>query len=226
MRQPEQIIKRPLLTEKSARLLETGGNQPAPARARDAQPGRLRGRSATRTRSRSSDAVETLFKVKVTDVNTLDHARQGEAHRARFVGKTPNWKKAIVTLKDGDNIEFFEGVVGVRHGYSSTTSRPRRLAATTSVPDFDEITQGQAAREVAHSSTSRARAAATTTAASRRASAAAATSSATASSTSRATRSACPPRSRRSSTIRTARRASRSCTTSTARSATSSRPTA
>ena len=55
-----------------------------------------------------------------------------------------------------------------------------------------------------------------------RASAAVVTSSATASSTSSATRSACRPRSRRSSTTRTARRASRSCTTPTARSATSS----
>ena len=83
---------------------------------------------------------------------------------------------------------------------------------------------GQRAREVAHRADDPRRAAATTTAASPRASAAAATSGATASSTSSATRSACPPRSRRSSTIRTAPRASRCCTTPTARSATSSRP--
>ena len=53
-------------------------------------------------------AVETLFKVAVDDVNTLivrGRMRRMGPSRA----KTKNWKKAIVTLKDGESIDFFEG---------------------------------------------------------------------------------------------------------------------
>ena len=54
-------------------------------------------------------AVETLFKVTVTDVRTL--VVRGKVKRVgRFSGRRPSWKKAFVTLKPGDNIEFFEGV--------------------------------------------------------------------------------------------------------------------
>ena len=51
-------------------------------------------------------AVEQLFKVKVMRVNTM-HVR-GKARRERTVqfGRTSSWKKAVVTLKDGDKIEL------------------------------------------------------------------------------------------------------------------------
>ena len=51
-------------------------------------------------------AVEQLFKVKVLRVNTLNV--RGKARRERTVqfGRTPAWKKAIVTLKEGDKIEL------------------------------------------------------------------------------------------------------------------------
>ena len=51
-------------------------------------------------------AVEQLFKVKVLRVNTLNV--RGKARRERTVqfGRTPAWKKAIVTLKKGDKIEL------------------------------------------------------------------------------------------------------------------------
>ena len=51
-------------------------------------------------------AVEQLFKVKVVRVNTM-HVR-GKARRERTMqfGRTPSWKKAIVTLKEGDKIEL------------------------------------------------------------------------------------------------------------------------
>ena len=51
-------------------------------------------------------AVEQLFKVKVLRVNTM--RVRGKARRQRTVqaGHTPNWKKAIVTLKAGDKIEL------------------------------------------------------------------------------------------------------------------------
>jgi large subunit ribosomal protein L23 len=45
----------------------------------------------------------------VTDVRTLV-VRGKEKRVGRFAGRRPSWKKAFVTLKAGDNIEFFEGV--------------------------------------------------------------------------------------------------------------------
>ena len=55
------------------------------------------------------NAVQDLFKVTVTEVRTL--VMRGKIKRVgRFNGQRPSWKKAFVTLKPGDNIEFFEGV--------------------------------------------------------------------------------------------------------------------
>ena len=54
-------------------------------------------------------AVEKLFKVGVLTVNTLI-VRGGTSRMGRRMGKRPNWKKAVVTLREGDTIEFFEGV--------------------------------------------------------------------------------------------------------------------
>ena len=53
-------------------------------------------------------AVESLFKVKVVDVRTS--IVRGKRRRiGRSEGMRPNWKKAIVTLKEGDAISIFEG---------------------------------------------------------------------------------------------------------------------
>jgi len=109
MRSAQSVIKRPLLTEKTARLRETGGAASAAAEgdtyaqkvvfevAKDANKVDVR------------RAVESLFKVTVTDVRTLI-VRGKEKRVGRFSGRRPSWKKAFVTLKPGDNIEFFEGV--------------------------------------------------------------------------------------------------------------------
>ncbi|MEJ7601117.1 MAG: 50S ribosomal protein L23 [Kofleriaceae bacterium] len=109
MRDAQTIIKRPLLTEKSARLRETGGGVGSHAEgesysqqvvfevARDANKIEIR------------RAIQTLFKVTVTDVRTLV-VRGKQKRIGRFSGQRPSWKKAFVTLKAGDNIEFFEGV--------------------------------------------------------------------------------------------------------------------
>ena len=91
----EEIIKRPLiLTEKGNRLKED--NQYLFEVARDANKTQIRG------------AVETLWKVSVTKVHTINvrgrMRRMGRGH-----AKTQNWKKAIVSLKQGDSIDFFEG---------------------------------------------------------------------------------------------------------------------
>lgn len=56
-------------------------------------------------------AVEELFDVKVTKVNTL-HVRGQLRRQGRTQGYTPSWKKAVVTLSpDSKNIEFFEGMM-------------------------------------------------------------------------------------------------------------------
>ena len=53
--------------------------------------------------------VEEMFKVTVLAVRTANFLGK-ERRRGRVVGRKPDWKKAYVTLKDGDKIEFFEGV--------------------------------------------------------------------------------------------------------------------
>ncbi len=53
-------------------------------------------------------AVETLFKVKVLKVRTAQHL--GKVRRVgQHQGRRPNWKKAYVTLAEGNRIDFFEG---------------------------------------------------------------------------------------------------------------------
>jgi large subunit ribosomal protein L23 len=90
---PEQVIRRPIvLTEKAARLARE--NQVVFEVSRDANKIQIR------------DAVQKLFKVTVTDVNTLV-MRGKERRMGRGVAKMQNWKKAVVTLKEGDSIDFF-----------------------------------------------------------------------------------------------------------------------
>jgi len=109
MRSAQSIIKRPLLTEKSARLRETGGAASAPAEGESYSQKVVFevARDANKMEVRS--AVESLFKVSVTHVRTIV-VRGKEKRIGRFAGRRPSWKKAFVTLKPGDNIEFFEGV--------------------------------------------------------------------------------------------------------------------
>lgn len=55
------------------------------------------------------NAVETLFKVKVLEVRTMNV--KGKKRRVgRNVGRKPHWKKAVVKLAEGKNIEFFDGM--------------------------------------------------------------------------------------------------------------------
>jgi len=91
----EEIIKRPLiLTEKGNALKEV--NQYLFEVARDANKTQIR------------NAVETLWKVSVLKVHTLN-VRGRTRRMGRGHAKTQNWKKAIVSLKQGDSIDFFEG---------------------------------------------------------------------------------------------------------------------
>lgn len=92
---PEQIIKRPIaLTEKAARL-KADANQVVFEVAMDANKIQIR------------EAVEALFDVKVANVNTL--IQRGKAKRmGRRMAKRRNWKKAVVTLREGSDIQFFD----------------------------------------------------------------------------------------------------------------------
>lgn len=109
MRDAQSVIKRPLLTEKSARLRETGGGKSAPVEGEPYAQQVLFEVARDANKIDIRHAVQTLFKVTVTDVRTLV-MRGKEKRVGRFAGRRPAWKKAFVTLKPGDNIEFFEGV--------------------------------------------------------------------------------------------------------------------
>jgi large subunit ribosomal protein L23 len=53
-------------------------------------------------------AVEEVLKVKVQDVNILNLS--GKVKRTgRFLGRKPGWRKAIITLKEGEKLDIFEG---------------------------------------------------------------------------------------------------------------------
>jgi large subunit ribosomal protein L23 len=54
-------------------------------------------------------AVEALFDVRVVEVRTMRMPRKSR-RVGKFMGRKPEWKKAIVRLAEGQTIEFFEGV--------------------------------------------------------------------------------------------------------------------
>ena len=90
-----EVLRRPLITEKSARLQETGVYVFEVV--------------DKATKPQIKAAVETAFKVKVTAVNTV-WVKGKEKRMGRGYHRTPDWKKALVTLQPGDKIELFEGV--------------------------------------------------------------------------------------------------------------------
>lgn len=56
------------------------------------------------------EAVEKLFNVTVLNVNTLNVTGKKKGKGGKIIGKLPDWKKAIVQLKEGDKIELVKGV--------------------------------------------------------------------------------------------------------------------
>lgn len=94
----ENIIKRPiLLTEKASRLREDENKVVFEV---DLRANKIQIKSA----------VEQLFGVTVTEVNT-SVMRGKDRRMGRGYARTPNWKKAVVTLAEGNDIQFFdEGV--------------------------------------------------------------------------------------------------------------------
>jgi large subunit ribosomal protein L23 len=108
MRSPQDIIKRPLLTEKGNRMRETGGAAFAPEAEELRQKLMFEvARDANKIEIR--EAVKKLFNVQVDDVHT-QIVRGKKKRIGRFEGMRPHWKKAIVTLAAGQTIELFEGV--------------------------------------------------------------------------------------------------------------------
>ena len=93
--QPEYIIRRPIiLTEKSSRLRDQSNKVIFEVRS-------------TANKIEIKKAIEALFKVDVVDVNTMV-MRGKEKRMGRGYARLHNWKKAIVTLKGDDKIEFFD----------------------------------------------------------------------------------------------------------------------
>lgn len=89
------ILRRPVITEKSTMLSEIG--QYVFEVARDANKIEIR------------RAVEEIFKVKVRAVNTI-HVPGKQRRMGKSTGFTSSWKKAIVTLQPGERIELFQGI--------------------------------------------------------------------------------------------------------------------
>jgi large subunit ribosomal protein L23 len=90
------VLLAPLLTEKGT-VLKEKDNKVVFRVARDANKIEIK------------KAVEEILKVKVDRVTTINY--KGKKKRlGRFEGKRPDWKKAIVTLKEGEKLDFIEGV--------------------------------------------------------------------------------------------------------------------
>ncbi len=96
MKHMTEVVAAPLITEKGTMVNETS-NQVVFRVRREANKEEIR------------RAVETLFKVKVHKVRTINYL--GKTRRVgRNVGRRPAWKKAYVTLAEGQRIDFFENV--------------------------------------------------------------------------------------------------------------------
>jgi len=91
-----QVIRRPILTEKS-NIAREERNIVTLAVDPHANKNEIR------------EAVETLFNVKVVTVRTMRMPRKSK-RVGKFMGRKAEWKKAVVRLAEGQTIEFFEGV--------------------------------------------------------------------------------------------------------------------
>ena len=90
------VIVRPIVTEKSTDLLDRNGKYSFVV-ARDANKVEI------------ARAVEKLFNVHVREVRTMQY-RGKERRVGRTIGRRASWKKAVVTLREGESIEIFQGV--------------------------------------------------------------------------------------------------------------------
>jgi len=86
-----EIIKTVRLTEKGTRQGEEFNQYTVVADRRATKP-------------QIRQAVQELFKVKVTSINTMNVHGKARRQRTHQAGRSPDWKKAVVTLKEGDKI--------------------------------------------------------------------------------------------------------------------------
>jgi large subunit ribosomal protein L23 len=94
MRSMYDVVKRPIISEKSTALAEVAGRYVFEV-------------SVQANKQEIRDAVQKLFNVKVSKVHTM--IMQGKMKRVgRFETKRSNWKKALVTLAEGQKIDFFQ----------------------------------------------------------------------------------------------------------------------
>ena len=96
MRKVSEILVKPLVTEKSHQQLDQHGAYTFVV-ANDANKIEI------------ANAIEKQFNVRVKDVRTMRYAGK-EKRMGKWVGRKAAWKKAVVTLAEGDSIEIFEGV--------------------------------------------------------------------------------------------------------------------
>lgn len=96
MKDAYQIIEQPLVTEKSIAGVEYSKYTFRVSRAAN--------------KIEIAKAIEEIFNVKVDNVNTMTVKGKKKRVGRHPEGKTPDWKKAIVTLKPGNKIEVFEGM--------------------------------------------------------------------------------------------------------------------
>ncbi|HVV35990.1 MAG TPA: 50S ribosomal protein L23 [Acidimicrobiales bacterium] len=96
MRDPRDVLIKPVVSEKSYGLQEEGVYTFIVA--------------PNATKPEIRDAVEKIFSVKVAKVNTLNRPGKRKRNRRSFTfGKRADTKRAIVTLAGDDRIEMFEG---------------------------------------------------------------------------------------------------------------------
>ncbi|MFW5985728.1 MAG: 50S ribosomal protein L23 [Halanaerobiales bacterium] len=96
MKDPRDVIIKPVVSEKSMELMQDNNTYTFEV-AKNANKIEIR------------NAVEKIFNVKVVNVNTIN--MQGKKRRlGRNEGKRPDWKKAMVKLAADEEIEIFEGV--------------------------------------------------------------------------------------------------------------------
>lgn len=96
MMNPYEVLRRPILTEKSNLQAEYLHRYSFEVDTRA-------------NKHQIKDAVEQVFHVKVLAVNVVS-VRGKQRRLGRIEGRTPDWKKAIVTVAAGQTIQFFEGV--------------------------------------------------------------------------------------------------------------------
>lgn len=102
MKKVHEILVQPILTEKIQKLQES---QQKYAFTVQAQANKIQ----------IKQAVEQKFDVSVEHVRTINvkgKRKQMNTRRGITRGRCPNWKKAMVTLREGDSIDYFEGTAG------------------------------------------------------------------------------------------------------------------